>query len=197
MKKNKELIKLESLVEEAYLSKDPSRDEWADWIYPNHVLVVADYAEKLAERYGASIDESRSVALLHDIADSVTGRTDHKHETRSLEIAADYLRQSGFDKERIKVLVNDALRFHSCHDGNGPKSQVGKVLSTADALAHINTDFYEFVREDTSDRPNDWFINWITEKLPRDYEKKIAFEDIREETRSRYEELIQRYTKNA
>lgn len=193
MKKSERLLKLEKIVEEAYLRKNPNRDEWADWIYPNDVLVVADNAEEIAEGYGASVEESRAIALLHDVADVVMARKNPEHETKSLELAEEYLFKSGFSEERIRVLVGDALRFHSCRDGNKPKSLEGKVLSTADAIAHINTDFYEFVRKNTTHRLNNWFNNWITEKLPRDYNEKISFEEVQNEVRARYEELLKRY----
>jgi HD superfamily phosphodiesterase len=42
---------------------------WRDWIYDNHVLLVANYSTDLANKYNANVELSRVAALLHDIAD--------------------------------------------------------------------------------------------------------------------------------
>lgn len=133
--------KLESLVDDLYQRRDPNRDEWADWLYKNHVKVVADYADQLSDRFNADQQVSRAGALLHDIADAKISRFDANHELLSLEIAESLLRKSGYDENAIQLLVRDALPLHSCHDGNSPKSLEGKILATADALAHIKRTF--------------------------------------------------------
>lgn len=48
------LEQVQTKVRELYLSKNPKRDEWTDWLYENHVLVVAQKAHELAKKYGAN-----------------------------------------------------------------------------------------------------------------------------------------------
>jgi hypothetical protein len=45
-------------------------------------------------------------------------------------------------KSQIELVVDDAIRLHSCYDGNRPASLEGQALAAADALAHLKTDFY-------------------------------------------------------
>jgi HD superfamily phosphodiesterase len=186
--------RLEQLVKDLYCKKNPNRDEWADWLYKKHVLVVANNAEQLAKRFNVSIEQSRAAALLHDIADAVMAREKPNHEEISIKIAKELLGEAYFEEDAIRVIVDDALPFHGCHDGVKPKTLVGKILSTADALAHLNTDFYEFAVANSQDRSDDWVKQWVTKKLPRDFYDKIAFDEVREETKERYEELLAKYT---
>lgn len=182
--------KIEQLVKDLYVSKNPNRDEWADWIYPNHVLIVADNAVELAKRYSAPIDQCRAAALLHDVADSVMKRADAGHEQKSTTMARDLLKEAGFDSEEIKTIVDDALKFHSCHDGERPATLVGKILATADALGHINTDFYTYTTHELMHgRPEEWKRTWAAKKIPRDFYEKIAFDEVREETKENFEKL--------
>lgn len=182
--------KLEQSVRELYEAQDPNRDEWTDWLYPNHVLVVADYATELAQRFNAPVDQCRAAALLHDIADTRTSRFDTEHEAKSLEIARDLLQDAGFSDQEIATIVDDALTLHSCRDGQRPATLVGKVLSTADALGHLNTNFYTYTtRNLMAGRPEEWKRNWAAKKIPRDYYDKIAFDEVREETKPNFEKL--------
>ena len=60
--------KLEHAVTDLYAAHNPERTDWADWLGENHVLLVADNAAGLAQRFGASQELARAGALLHDIA---------------------------------------------------------------------------------------------------------------------------------
>jgi len=182
--------KLERAVRDLYNSKNPNRDEWADWLYKNHVLIVANFAEELAHRYYAPVDQCRAAAILHDIADTKMSRFEPTHEEASLDIARDLLDDAGYSENEVSIIVDDALRFHSCRDGKKPTSLIGKILSTADALGHLNTNFYTYATEELmAGRDIDWRKNWVRKKLPRDFNEKIAFSEIREETRPNFEKL--------
>ncbi|HSX15290.1 MAG TPA: HD domain-containing protein [Candidatus Saccharimonadales bacterium] len=135
---------LEESVRRQYAAKNPNRAEWADWLSENHVLVVANNASQLAKRFGGNEELARAAALLHDVADTVMDRFADEHEEASLEIARKTLRECGFSDADIGLVVDDAIRYHSCHDGRVPQSLEGKILATADSLAHLNTDFYIF-----------------------------------------------------
>ncbi|HEY4963854.1 MAG TPA: HD domain-containing protein [Candidatus Saccharimonadales bacterium] len=185
-----DIDKLEKDVRSLYLKKDPQRASWADWLYTNHVFIVTDYAEKLSRRYDAPTDLCRAAAMLHDIADCVMTRFNPDHEEESLKIARRLLRLSGFNDEQIAIVVDDAIKLHSCHDGIKPKTIVGKVLSTADALGHLDTNFYPYstanmMHEFTDQEKR----SWAAKKIERDYHEKIAFDEVRRKTKKNYEKL--------
>src|ERR1035437_1094128 len=173
---------LKAKVEELYQVRNPNRAEWADWLADNHIFVVSEYAGKFADKYGANKDLCMAAAMLHDIADSVMVRENSEHEEKSYEMARALLRATGFTEKEIVVIVDDAIRFHGCHDGNNPKSLEGKVMAAADGLAHIKTNFYDFAlqRLKTNESPEE-IRNWAIPKIERDYRKKISFPEIREE----------------
>lgn len=181
---------LEKLVHDLYNAKDPQRTEWADWLGEHHVFTVADNATKLARRFGANPELARAAALLHDIADTKMSRFDPAHEEASLMIARDLLRSAHFAAKEIDNIVEDAIRYHSCHDGHVPESLEGKVLATADSLAHLQTDFYVFATwslgkhksyEDTK--------TWVLKKIHRDFHDKILFSEVQQEVRADYDQL--------
>lgn len=61
------VTQLETVVRRLYGAKDPNRAEWADWLYENHVIWVADKATELAQKKHANFEYARAAALLHDI----------------------------------------------------------------------------------------------------------------------------------
>ena len=87
--------------------------------------------------------------------------------------------------------MDDAIRFHSCHNGNVPQMPEGKVLATADALAHLKRDFYDHAIETfRADKASvEDMKKWVFSKLERDFNAKILFAEVKEETRPDYEKL--------
>jgi putative nucleotidyltransferase with HDIG domain len=182
------LNKLEEAVKKLYEAKNPERDGWADWMVDNHVFVVADYATSLANRFGANTDLARAAALLHDIADCNMSRMDPGHEAESLKIARELMIQSGYTEEEISLVVDDAIRYHSCHNGESPESIEGKILATADSKAHLKTNFYihatwAFGKTKTLQQLKEW----VLKKIERDLNDKVFFDEVREELRPDYE----------
>lgn len=181
------LEKLRDEIAQLYLGKQPERGAWADWLYPNHVLMVAKLAEQIAAEHKADIDQSVAAALLHDISDAVMSRFAPGAEQRSLEIAEELLLKCGFSEDDVQVIVYDAIKNHSCRDGKLPDTLPGKILATADALAHFNTDFYLFAAHGFgSDRTYDEYISWLDRKIEKDYHVRLAFEDTKKATTGRY-----------
>lgn len=184
---------LENTVRELYAAKDPNRAAWADWLAENHVFVVADHATTLAERFGADKELARAAAMLHDIADAKMSRFTDSHAEVSLEIARDLLQQTGFNEDEIKLIVDDAIRYHSCHDGEAPQSLEGKVLAAADSIAHLASDFYVFAVWIFSKdgKSIEQIKEMVQKKLDRDFHNKILFDEIKNEYRTNYEILKQ------
>lgn len=109
--------------------------------------MVANYATNLAKGFKANEEYSRAAALLRDIADTKMSRFSEQHEGESLNIARQLLKECGYDDDEISLIVDDAVKYHSCKDNTLPKSLEGRVLATADALAHLQTDFYNFAAD--------------------------------------------------
>jgi putative nucleotidyltransferase with HDIG domain len=182
------LDKLEEAVKKLYAAKKPERAEWADWMANNHVFLVADRATDLANRFEANADLARAAALLHDIADCKMSRMDPGHENESLKMARELMIQSGYTEEEISLVVDDAIRYHSCYDGKSPESIEGKILATADSIAHLKTDFYvhaawAFGKTKTLQELKEW----VLKKIERDLNDKVFFDEVREELRPDYE----------
>ncbi len=182
------LKNLEQRVKDLYEEQNPNRAEWASWLADNHVFVVADYATELAKKYGANEELARAAALLHDIADVKMKRDDTTHEAESLRMARELMQDADYSEEDIKLVVDDAIRYHSCHGDERPASTEGKILATADSLAHLKTDFYVFAtwalgRESTLEEIKEW----VLKKIDRDLNNKILFDDVRKEVTPDYD----------
>lgn len=188
MKTDNQITELEKTVRNLYAANKPGRAKWAEWLSQHHVFVVADYANELANRYGANADLARAAAMLHDIADIETERKDPLHEQKSLTIARNLLSEHGYNDAEIALVVDDAIRFHSCHGEEQPSSLEGKILSTADSLAHLKTDFYIYAAWAFGTQKSlDEVKSWTLEKIERDLNRKIFFDEVREEARPDYE----------
>lgn len=190
------LLKLENKVRALYHNKNSSRAEWADWLEKNHVFVVANTATELAKKYGANEELARAAALLHDIADTRMKRKNEKHEATSLQMARELMTECEFSEKDIKLVVDDAIRYHSCYGTEHPESLEGKILSTADSLAHLKTDFYVFAawalgRNMTLEE----LKKWVLDKIDRDLKNKIFFEEIRNEVVPDYNRIKELFSK--
>lgn len=191
------LEQLEKKVHELYDAEYPHRAEWADWLAADHVFVVADNATELAERFGTDKELSRAGALLHDIADAKMSRFDDRHEEQSLTMARILLDECGYDVHEITIIVDDAITYHSCLYGKVPKSLEGKVLATADALAHLTTDFYSkaVTKKTEAGEGQEEIKKWVLKKLERDFHNKILFDEIKNEVQPAYERLKLHYSR--
>jgi putative nucleotidyltransferase with HDIG domain len=184
------LERLRQTVKDLYGQNHPGRAEWADWLYDNHVLIVAANAKQLAEKYGANKELAEIAALLHDIADYKMKERNDAHEQESLKVARKVMTDCGYKAEEIVLVVDDAIMLHGCHDGKKPASQEGLILATADALAHLQSDFYIFFTIVVGSRmPMQEFKSYALKKLDRDFYDKISFDDEREAARPDYEVL--------
>lgn len=181
---------LRQKVERLYSANNPDADVWIDWAYPNHVLVVAHMTEKIAKAQGANIEFAIAGALLHDIADTEMARETPDHEAKSLTIADSLLRESGFSKDATDFVVAEVIKPHSCKEII-PTAPEGKVMATADGAAHFLTDFYPLFCWRHYGPKNDYkvFRKWMLQKMEKDFNKKLFFDDVKREVLPHYEAL--------
>lgn len=177
-------------VERLYTAGNPEADVWTDWGYRNHVLVVADGAEKLATAHGADVELAVAGALLHDIADTVMARSNPGHAAQSLAIAKELLRKTGFSEAHTAFIIDEVIKPHSCNDVI-PTTLEGKVVATADGAAHFITDFYLVFCWRHYGPKDDYeaYKAWVRQKLEKNIGKKLFFDEVRQEVTPRYEAL--------
>lgn len=184
------LSRLRELVEDQYLQNVPARDDWADWLYTDHVLWVGEKTEQLCNRFKGNKEVAVAAALLHDIADSVMQRENPEHEQISLDIARRVCKKAGYSEEQIRIIVDDICLKHSCHNGVVPQSHEGKIVATADACAHFETEFYLYAfNHGSSFGDYAWMKQWMSKKLDRDFRDKIFFDEVRREIEPIYHSL--------
>jgi len=180
--------KVAQLVQEAYLS---SKDGFARWMWDNHLQVVAKEATTLAEEHAANADLAVAGAWLHDFGDAYVHRHSPEHEQITTTESTRVLTTAGYSDVEIQNVLEDVIAPHSCRGGQLPKTLEGKVMATADAIAHLSTDFYlQFSWMHLPEgRTYAEYIAWVNEKLDRDFNNKIFFEDSQQTIKGRYEAL--------
>lgn len=182
------LTTLTHAVATLYDAKDTKRTDWADWLWKRHVPVVVEQARILAERFGADTELAEAAAWLHDIADVKMNRAAQGHREESLRMARELLESAGYNAKEIALVVDDALAKHGCRQGVEPDSLEGRVLATADALAHLCTDFYIFASwaKGGEGESLEAVREYGAKKSARDFMDKICFDEVREEVRPTY-----------
>jgi hypothetical protein len=107
------------------------------------------------------------------------------------------MQEHGYTDDEIALTVDDAIRYHSCHDDERPKSMEGLVLATADSLAHLQTNFYVFATWSfgKSNRSLEDLHTWVLKKIERDLNNKISFDDVRETARPDYEMIKELFSR--
>ena len=190
---------LREAVQSLYVQKQPERADWCDWMYEHHVFLVASNAKRLAEKYEADVDLAEAAALLHDIADAIMPRSNPKHEEESLRIARKLLSENGYNTDEIALVVDDAILLHSCHNGQQPKSKEGLILATADSMAHLQSDFYPLATLALGQRNTsiESMKQWVLQKIERDLNAKISFDDEREAARHSYDIIKELYSRES
>lgn len=175
-------------VQQAYESTSL---DFAQWSWVNHVPVVARHAEKLSLQYHANIELAVAGAWLHDVGDGYVDRFAENHEAVTRLEATKIMQQCGYSVTEIDTVLNQVIKPHSCRENNLPSTIEGKVLATTDALAHLTTDFYVQLcwKHLPEGKSYPEFIEWVNEKLDRDYHKKIFFSEQSHTVTARYEVL--------
>lgn len=189
---------LEKLVHDFYESHQETWiPYWTEYLYKNHIFFVAEISQKLSEEFHVDPEFSMAASLLHDIADAVVDRTHPEHMKISETIALELLEESWFNNEERESIVYDIIAKHSCRDGIRPLSIEGQIMTSADAIFHLISDFCEFAITQKLNRgePKEQIRTWWLAKIERDFFVKISFDWVRERYRKDYEKCRKLFEK--
>lgn len=156
-------------VQAMYAEKNTAID-WNNWMWSDHVLVVTEYAESIAKREQCCIENTIVAAYLHDIAFSKMRKDDPLCDTESRRIALLILEEEGVSPERSLDIVDNIIAPHGMQGDVIPSRTEALVLSTADGLAHLTTNFYYTLWEKKylfEKKSSEEFREWILQKLER------------------------------
>jgi HD superfamily phosphodiesterase len=133
---------------------------------------------------------------LHDIADVSISRFSDNHEELSLNIAEGAMIEAGFSDSDRAIVLEDILPKHSCRGDMRPLTLEGKIVASADAIAHIDTDFYLFFAVNNFKNRDDFesLKAKLKAKLDRDFNSKLMFNDEKNFYRTKYENLKQLFS---
>lgn len=147
--------------------------------------------EELSERFGANSDIAVAGAWLHDFGDAFVHRNSLEHTAVTGEKSRQVLEKAGYSSEEIEQVLQKVIAPHSCRDGFSPTTIEGKVMATADALAHLITDFYVHFTwmHLPENKTFEEYRDWVAKKLDHDFHKKIFFDEVRAEVEDRVEVL--------
>ena len=192
------LEQIQRLVKELYESNQPGRDEIADWIYEHHVVVTAAYAADLTGEFGGDADFAVAGALMHDIGDAVMSRFADDFDEKSYAIAKEFMTKAGYTPDEQDFMIEEVIKPHSCHKGDRQPTDVnGKILATADAMAHLCTDAYLYWCWSHMFRSltlADYKASAL-KKLERDFNDKIQWDEVRERVRPDCDALVRVFSK--
>ncbi len=157
------------------------------WFFENHVKVVVDYADKIAKEAKADSEICVLSALFHDIARPLGFFDEPQLMEESLMVAEEMMEKQGYTKDKVQKVM-EAIIPHSCND-KLPTTLEGKILATADALAHLMTDFYLLIGLNKwigKSKDTEKYREWVLEKIERDFKKKIFFDPWKQKAEKRY-----------
>ncbi len=185
---NKKVESIKQEVEKLYAqSKDESMRAW---FFKGHVMLVANYGKEVAEDVGADVEIVVLAALFHDIARVWEIDDDPELMNESLKTTREVMIRYGYSDSKIKE-VEQAILHHSCRE-TLPQTEEGKVLSTADAMAHFLSEFFLILPVNCWLNATDNFEeykSWVKRKIERDFHKKIFYPKYRAKVRKKYEAL--------
>lgn len=164
-------------------------DSMRVWFFAGHVVPVVHFVREIAKAHQLNPDIALLAAYYHDIARAVGYWDEPELMQQSLKLTREALRRHGFDEQTYKE-VADAIEHHACRQGPPPTIH-GQILSSADALAHLMTDFYLIMGIDGYARvtPFNNYRKWVAGKIERDFDQKIFFNDFRALAKPHYEAL--------
>jgi HD superfamily phosphodiesterase len=160
------------------------------WFYDKHLLAVEKYAHFLLKKLPkADLEIVLLGVWLHD-TQRVRGIKGDHQKMGAIE-AKKIMLGFGYSPDTIKK-VQAIILSHSC-DGSMPTTLEGKILATADAMAHYVNDFYLQIAVIGQRNLADFKL-WALEKLNRDFNEKIFFPFAKKEIKARHDVLMKLFT---
>jgi putative nucleotidyltransferase with HDIG domain len=157
-----------------------TEEGWRDFWFV-HVKPVIECGKKMADKYGADKEVVWLGAILHDL-----GQLDglKNHNEIGAEKAKNILKEKYFSDDVVKK-VSDVILTHSVNE-YVPQNLEQKILASADAICHFTTPFYLWLARVSKKSFEDVLLK-IQEKIEKDFNDKIFFDEEREMIRPQYE----------
>jgi putative nucleotidyltransferase with HDIG domain len=165
------LAKLEKKVKDMF-DKADSDYIGEPWFFKMHIKPVMNLAIELAKKYNANNEVVEAAACLHDIG--LIGTTNKKnHAKQGVEKARKMLSEMNCDSKFISK-VCECIETHMS-DKKLPQTKEAKIVSTADGLSHLITNWFKTKRKYDNKTASE-YKRWCTKKIKSDL-KKIQFPD--------------------
>jgi HD superfamily phosphodiesterase len=160
-----------------------------DWFYENHLLAVEKWTKFLLKKLPKADGEIVLLGVwLHDLQ-RIRGIKGNHQKIGATE-AEKIMKKFEYSKYKIDA-VKSIILVHSCSNARKvPKTLEGKILASADAMAHYVNDFYLQIAVDGKRTLKD-YKKWALEKLNRDYNRKIFFKFAKKEIEDRHKVLLE------
>ncbi|MBU4339144.1 HD domain-containing protein [Patescibacteria group bacterium] len=166
-----------------------------NWFYGVHLLGVEKFAKVLFKKMSKADKEIVLLGVwLHDLQRVRGIKGDHA-KMGAIE-AEKVMRQFNYPEKTIKH-VKEIILAHSCDTCLMPETLEGKILASADAMAHYVNDFYLTIAVTgavTGERDLVSFKKWALEKLDKDYNRKIFFDFAKKMIEKRHKALKEVFT---
>lgn len=161
-----------------------------DWYYRDHLLAVEKFSKYLLKNLPKANKEIVILGVwLHDLQGIRGLKGDHQKV--GAREAGKIMKDFNYDKELIKK-VKDIILTHACYK-EMPTTIEGKILASADAMAHYFNDYYLIVAT-SGEMDLKSYKKWALEKLNRDYNKKIFFNFAKKKIKKRHDTLMNFFT---
>ena len=150
------------------------------WTY--HFLIVHKYALELADRYKVNSEVLEYAVWLHDITRIAKLSSDHN--ITGAKRAEEILKELGSSEDIIDQ-VKHCILTHRAKHSEEPKTIEAKILRTADAMSHFDVIplllYYGWDKMGFEEA-----VQWLSEKIERDWNQKLAFPEAREMVKEKY-----------
>lgn len=105
-------------------------------LHKNHIVLVENYAKKLAKKTGVDEEVIILAALLHDVGSAVSGREDH--QITGVNIAEEKLKEFNYPKEKIEIIKKCILN-HRGSINNYRESKEEQIIVDADSMVAFDS----------------------------------------------------------
>ncbi|MAG28590.1 hypothetical protein CL632_00370 [bacterium] len=158
-----------------------------NWDY--HISLVVKYSKLLAKKLGSDEKIAELGALMHDIGWIVDMKNDPDHEISGQPIAEQILKDIGYPQKIIDE-VKHIIASHRGSTGPKPETITAKIVANADAMAHFDAIPW-FMQLSLKNHDNDLekAVNWIYNKIERDWSQKLTLPESKEIVKEKYEAI--------